>query len=167
MCLTLLSSCAPQQHFTWITRVGSRSWHRNFEQHSLLVIHTIFDFCPCAPDGDKVLSRERVREKHLKRRRKDKLREEPGAGVTATLGSAYSDESDSDGEDGSDGSGDFGGKSDSGSESDGSDHSSGSDVDGGNKRRRPEGVARSSGATSIKDQEYAVLQMLAARSGAV
>lgn len=123
-------------------------------------------------EKDRARQRERIREKHLKRRLKGKEKEQPD-GAVATLGSpsdSQDEGNDSSSEDDSarDGDSDASGASDDdtvGHEA--ADNGSDEDGQAGKKkykaRRSRLGVDVSPAKPSIEEQEDAVLQMLASR----
>lgn len=135
---------------------------------------------------DKARDRERVREKHLKRRLKGRDREEGAAGAAPTLGgvssadSSAESEAGSDGSDNSDGSSfDAGEGSESSDDNDERDSRSGGDTDSSDREdsggRRAGGAkaglredsksSRRSNERRLEDQEDEVLALLAARHG--
>ncbi|CAM9836640.1 unnamed protein product [Ectocarpus sp. 8 AP-2014] len=128
-----------------------------------------------AVDGeDKARDRERVREKHLKRRLKDKDTEEEDLAEAPTLGSGSSSHGDADSDSESNGGFDASEDDGEGSESseDGDDGGVGSDSSDGEEmpeQRAPKahgkGSRASKGTTerSLQEQEDEVLAVLAAR----
>lgn len=134
------------------------------------------------PDEDKARDRERVRDKHLKRRLKSKDKEDSLAGAP-TLGS-HSSDSDGDSASGDDDIGDSDGSDNdsaagtshgsegsqygmSDSSSDARNSPSEEEVEGRSRQgvRAKKARAKDSAGPSVEEQEDAVLAMLAARRG--